>query len=80
MTWLLNSADQSLALILADNGYDVWIANTRGTRFSRRHVSLDPSNPVHYLPHICVCYLHHTASCLSDRFRSLAYVCPVQRF
>ncbi|WOG96383.1 hypothetical protein DCAR_0415718 [Daucus carota subsp. sativus] len=45
MTWLLNSADQSLALILADNGYDVWIANTRGTRFSRRHVSLDPSNP-----------------------------------
>ncbi|KAL8132524.1 hypothetical protein AgCh_008132 [Apium graveolens] len=45
MTWLLNSADQSLALILADNGYDVWISNTRGTRFSRRHVSLDPSNP-----------------------------------
>lgn len=45
MTWLLNSADQSLALILADNDYDVWIANTRGTRFSRRHVSLDPSNP-----------------------------------
>lgn len=48
MTWLLNPANQSLALILADNGYDVWIANTRGTRFSRRHVSLDSSNPVKY--------------------------------
>ncbi|KAK2992875.1 hypothetical protein RJ640_028117 [Escallonia rubra] len=45
MTWLLTSPDQSLALILADAGYDVWIANTRGTRFSRRHLRLDPSNP-----------------------------------
>nr|GEX24115.1 triacylglycerol lipase 2-like [Tanacetum cinerariifolium] len=43
LTWLLNSPEQSLALILADNGYDVWIANTRGTSYSRRHVSLDPS-------------------------------------
>lgn len=46
MTWLLNSPEQSLALILADHGYDVWIANTRGTSFSRRHVSLDPDKPV----------------------------------
>ncbi|KAL8199501.1 hypothetical protein R6Q57_013069 [Mikania cordata] len=45
MTWLLNSPEESLALILADNGFDVWIANTRGTSFSRRHVSLDPDTP-----------------------------------
>ncbi|XP_009614880.1 triacylglycerol lipase 2-like [Nicotiana tomentosiformis] len=45
VTWLLNSPEQSLAMILADSGFDVWIANTRGTRFSRRHVSLDPNNP-----------------------------------
>ncbi|MCL7024169.1 hypothetical protein MKW94_000823 [Papaver nudicaule] len=41
MTWLLNSPEESLAFILADNGFDVWIANTRGTRFSRGHATLD---------------------------------------
>ncbi|OWM74002.1 hypothetical protein CDL15_Pgr022273 [Punica granatum] len=45
MTWVLNSPEQNLPMILADNGFDVWIANTRGTRFCRRHKSLDPSQP-----------------------------------
>ncbi|KAG8048041.1 hypothetical protein GUJ93_ZPchr0008g12127 [Zizania palustris] len=44
MTWLLGSPEESLAYILADGGFDVWIANNRGTRWSRRHVSLDPSS------------------------------------
>ncbi|CAA0823482.1 Triacylglycerol lipase 2 [Striga hermonthica] len=44
MTWVLNSPEQSLAMILADNGFDVWISNIRGTRFSRRHLQLDPDD------------------------------------
>ncbi|XP_008802257.2 triacylglycerol lipase 2 [Phoenix dactylifera] len=48
VTWVLNSPEESLAYILADNGFDVWIANTRGTKWSRRHVSLTPSNPAYW--------------------------------
>ncbi|EYU34800.1 hypothetical protein ABFS82_11G136400 [Erythranthe guttata] len=48
MTWVMNSPEESLAMILADNGFDVWISNIRGTRFSRRHLLLDPSNPEYW--------------------------------
>lgn len=45
-TWVMNSAEQSLAMILADSGFDVWIANTRGTRYSLRHRNLHSYNSV----------------------------------
>ncbi|KAJ1704683.1 hypothetical protein LUZ63_004462 [Rhynchospora breviuscula] len=45
ITWLLNPPQQSLAFILADKGFDVWIANTRGTRWSNRHIKLTITQP-----------------------------------
>ncbi|KAM1016035.1 hypothetical protein ACFX13_046515 [Malus domestica] len=46
--WLLNPPDQALAFILADNGFDVWLANTRGTKSSRGHTSLTPNDPAYW--------------------------------
>ncbi|CAK7349047.1 unnamed protein product [Dovyalis caffra] len=43
--WVLLSPEKSLAFILADNGFDVWLANTRGTKSSRGHTSLSPEDP-----------------------------------
>ncbi|KAK9120049.1 hypothetical protein Scep_018156 [Stephania cephalantha] len=48
MSWVVNSPSESLAFVLADNGFDVWIANARGTRFSSKHSSLDPTRPEYW--------------------------------
>ncbi|KAJ9537765.1 hypothetical protein OSB04_030498 [Centaurea solstitialis] len=44
ITWLLSPPDQSLALVLADNGFDVWLVSSRGTKYSRGHISLKPED------------------------------------
>lgn len=47
-TFAINGPKQSLAFILADNGYDVWLANSRGSTYSSKHVFLNPDESAYW--------------------------------
>ena len=40
--WLPNNPDVVPPYVLAEQGYDVWLGNNRGTRYATYHTELDP--------------------------------------
>lgn len=42
--WILNLPHQSLAFMLHDAGYDVWLGNVRGSTWGLQHSRLSPSD------------------------------------
>lgn len=43
-TWVSNYRTESLAYVLSDMGYDVWLSNSRGNFFSMAHTKYDPDS------------------------------------
>lgn len=41
IAWVINSPDKAIAFQFIKAGYDVWMGNNRGTKYSMSHVSMN---------------------------------------
>lgn len=42
----MGRGEDSQAFVLVDEGYDVWLASSRGNRYSRSHERFDPDRDI----------------------------------
>ncbi|XP_031783474.1 lipase 3-like [Nasonia vitripennis] len=45
MDWVIAGPERGLGFLLSDAGYDVWMGNVRGSRYSRQHKHLTVKDP-----------------------------------
>lgn len=50
-SWIMNVKERAPAFVAAEAGYDVWVPNTRGNKYSRSHVKYQSDYDAEYWDH-----------------------------
>jgi len=40
--WIINDEFRAPAFMMANRGYDIWLGNSRGNKYSRKHIKYNP--------------------------------------